>query len=73
VEDACGAGVSVAELNSTEYLGLFSDTMGLLNSNETIGLLNSYLTRSNNDTGSMFAAVITEEEIENTCEVRDEA
>lgn len=62
VEDACGAGVSVADLNSTEYLDLFSDTIGLINI-----LLN------NNETGPPFAAVIPTEDIERECEVRDEA
>ena len=55
VEDACGADVSVADLNSTEYIGLFSDAIGLLN---------------NNETGSPFEAVIPAEDIETQCEVR---
>jgi len=61
VEDACGAGVFVADLNSTEYVGLFSDTIGLLN-NDEVG--------SNNENGSTFAAVIPAEDIDSKCEVR---
>lgn len=33
VEDACGAGVTVADLNSTEYLTLFSDTIVAIDDN----------------------------------------
>ena len=72
VEDACGAGVSVTDLNSTEYLGLFSDTVDLLNNidpfpDSSAGLL------SNNGAGSSFDVVIPAEDIEAQCEVRHEA
>lgn len=60
VEDACGTGVAVADLNSTEYLTLFSDTIVALN-DDTLDTV---------DGGAgPFAATIPAEDIESQCEV----
>lgn len=61
VEDACGAGVAVADLNSTEYLTLFSDTIVALNDDSLDAL--------DGDVGP-FAATIPAVDIESQCEVR---
>lgn len=64
VEDACEAGMTVADLNSTEYLTLFSDTIVALNDN-----LNGTQDTSSTDTGS-FDPTIPAQDIDTHCEVR---